>query len=136
MTKTTMNAKAVHPRMRRRAIFSTTALIRSKLACASGCAVTDRRWRTCSPTLPNACTRRPGYTDMIYAAKREEIESRRKAFLCKCRLKCRALAVNAFAFTQLPRTLFTLLIERSLLGTGPQLSNCFHRREREKVACR
>lgn len=32
------------------------------------------------------------YTDMIYAATPEEIESRRKAFLRKWRLKCRAVA--------------------------------------------
>jgi len=33
-----------------------------------------------------------GYTDMIYAASAKEIETRRKAFLRKWRLKCRAVA--------------------------------------------
>ncbi|UVK36000.1 IS256 family transposase (plasmid) [Mesorhizobium sp. AR10] len=49
------------------------------------------------------------YTDMIYAATPEEIESRRKAFLRKWRLKCRAVADSLeeagerlFAFTRLP----------------------------------
>jgi transposase-like protein len=32
------------------------------------------------------------YTDMIYAATPEEIETRRKAFIRKWRLKCRAVA--------------------------------------------
>lgn len=48
-------------------------------------------------------------TDMIYAATPEEIESRRKAFLRKWRLKCRAVADSLeeagerlFAFTRLP----------------------------------
>lgn len=46
---------------------------------------------------------------MIYAATPEEIESRRKAFLRKWRLKCRAVADSLeeagerlFAFTRLP----------------------------------
>ena len=50
------------------------------------------------------------YTDMIYAATPKEIESRRKAFLRKWRLKCRAVADSLeeagerlFAFTRLPR---------------------------------
>jgi transposase-like protein len=49
------------------------------------------------------------YTDMIYAATPEEIETRRKAFLRKWRLKCRAAADSLeeagerlFAFTRLP----------------------------------
>jgi putative transposase len=49
------------------------------------------------------------YTDMIYAATPEEIESRRKAFIRKWRLKCRAVADSLeeagerlFAFTRLP----------------------------------
>lgn len=49
------------------------------------------------------------YTDMIYAATPEEIESRRKAFVRKWRLKCRAVADSLeeagerlFAFTRLP----------------------------------
>ena len=49
------------------------------------------------------------YTDMIYAATPEEIDSRRKAFLRKWRLKCRAVADSLeeaderlFAFTRLP----------------------------------
>jgi putative transposase len=49
------------------------------------------------------------YTDMIYAATPEEIETRRKAFLRKWRLKCRAVADSLeeagerlFAFTRLP----------------------------------
>lgn len=49
------------------------------------------------------------YTDMIYAATPEEIESRRKAFLRKWRLKCRAVADSLeeagerlFALTRLP----------------------------------
>lgn len=49
------------------------------------------------------------YTDMIYAATPEEIESGRKAFLRKWRLKCRAVADSLeeagerlFAFTRLP----------------------------------
>lgn len=49
------------------------------------------------------------YTGMIYAATPEEIESRRKAFLRKWRLKCRAVADSLeeagerlFAFTRLP----------------------------------
>jgi len=49
------------------------------------------------------------YTDMIYAAAREEIETRRKAFIRKWRLKHRAVADSLeeagdrlFAFTRLP----------------------------------
>jgi transposase-like protein len=49
------------------------------------------------------------YTDMIYAATVKEIETRRKAFLRKWRLKCRAVADSLeeagealFAFTRLP----------------------------------
>ncbi|WP_245452154.1 IS256 family transposase [Mesorhizobium waimense] len=49
------------------------------------------------------------YTDMIYAATPEEIEIRRKAFIRKWRLKCRAVADSLeeagerlFAFTRLP----------------------------------
>jgi putative transposase len=49
------------------------------------------------------------YTDMIYAETVKEIETRRKAFLRKWRLKCRAVADSleeagegVFAFTRLP----------------------------------
>ena len=49
------------------------------------------------------------YTDMIYAATHQEIAARRKAFLRKWRLKCRAVAGSLggaggrlFAFTRLP----------------------------------
>ena len=49
------------------------------------------------------------YTDMIYAAAAEEIEARRKAFVRKWRLKCRAVADSLeeagerlFTFTRLP----------------------------------
>jgi putative transposase len=49
------------------------------------------------------------YTDMIYAAKPEEVEARRKAFIRKWRLKCRAVADSLeeagnrlFTFTRLP----------------------------------
>jgi transposase-like protein len=49
------------------------------------------------------------YTDMIYAATVKEIEARRRAFLRKWRLKCRAVADSLeeagealFAFTRLP----------------------------------
>jgi putative transposase len=49
------------------------------------------------------------YTDMIYAATPKEIEQRRRAFLRKWRLKCRAVADSLeeagerlFAFTRLP----------------------------------
>jgi len=49
------------------------------------------------------------YTDMIYAATAKEIEARRRAFLRKWRLKCRAVADSLeeagdrlFAFTRLP----------------------------------
>src|SRR3712207_3437509 len=49
------------------------------------------------------------YTDMIYAATAKEIEARRKAFLRKWRLRCRAVADSLeeggealFAFTRLP----------------------------------
>ena len=49
------------------------------------------------------------YTDMIYAATAQEIAARRKAFLGKWRLKCRAVADSLeeagdrlFAFTRLP----------------------------------
>jgi putative transposase len=49
------------------------------------------------------------YTDMIYAETTKEIETRRKAFLRKWRLKCRAVADSLeeagealFAFTRLP----------------------------------
>src|SRR3954462_7271072 len=49
------------------------------------------------------------YTDMIYAATATEIEARRKAFLRKWRVKCRAVADSLeeagealFAFTRLP----------------------------------
>ena len=49
------------------------------------------------------------YTDMIYAATRQEIEARRKAFICKWRLKHRAVADSLeeagdplFTFARLP----------------------------------
>ena len=49
------------------------------------------------------------YTDMVYAATPKEIEARRRAFLRKRRLKCRAVADSLeeagerlFAFTRLP----------------------------------
>jgi transposase-like protein len=49
------------------------------------------------------------YTDMVYAATPQEIEARRKAFLRKWRLKCRAVADSLeeagdrlFAFARLP----------------------------------
>ena len=49
------------------------------------------------------------YTDMIYAETAKEIEARRRAFLRKWRLKCRAVADSLeeageqlFAFTRLP----------------------------------
>src|SRR3954468_18157991 len=49
------------------------------------------------------------YTDMIYAETAKEIETRRKAFLRKWRLKCQAVADSLeeagealFAFTRLP----------------------------------
>jgi transposase-like protein len=49
------------------------------------------------------------YTDMIYAETAKEIEARRKAFLSKWRLRCRAVADSLeeagealFAFTRLP----------------------------------
>jgi putative transposase len=49
------------------------------------------------------------YTDMIYAATAEEVEARRKAFIRKWRLKCRAVADSLeeagerlFTFTRLP----------------------------------
>ena len=49
------------------------------------------------------------YTDMIYAATPKEIEQRRRAFLRKWRLKCRAVADSLeeagerlFAFTRMP----------------------------------
>jgi putative transposase len=50
-------------------------------------------------------------TDMIYAAAAKEVEARRKAFLRKWRLKCRAVADSLeeaggalFAFTRLPES--------------------------------
>lgn len=49
------------------------------------------------------------YTDMVYAATPQEVEARRRAFLRKWRLKCRAVADSLeeagerlFAFTRLP----------------------------------
>ncbi len=49
------------------------------------------------------------YTDMVYAATPQEVEARRKAFLRKWRLKCRAVADSLeeagerlFSFTRLP----------------------------------
>src|SRR4051795_10453234 len=49
------------------------------------------------------------YTDMIYAASAKEVEARRRAFLRKWRVKCRAVADSLeeagerlFAFTRLP----------------------------------
>src|SRR5271167_629352 len=49
------------------------------------------------------------YRDMIYAATRQEVEARRKAFIRKWRLKCRAVADSLeeagdrlFTFTRLP----------------------------------
>jgi transposase-like protein len=49
------------------------------------------------------------YTDMVYAATPKEIEARRRAFLRKWRLKCRAVADSLeeageqlFAFARLP----------------------------------
>jgi putative transposase len=63
-----------------------------------------------SRTRPSACTEvTADYTDMIYAATREEIEARRKAFIRKWRLKHRAVADSLeeagdrlFTFTRLP----------------------------------
>jgi transposase-like protein len=50
-----------------------------------------------------------GYNDMIYAASPAEIEQRRRAFLCKWRLKCKAAADSLeeagdrlLTFTRLP----------------------------------
>ena len=45
------------------------------------------------------------YTDMIYAATPEEVETRRKAFIRKWRLKHRAVVDSGdrlFTFTRLP----------------------------------
>ena len=49
------------------------------------------------------------YRDMIYAATRQEVEARRKAFIRKWRLKCRAVADSLeeagdwlFTFTRFP----------------------------------
>jgi len=46
---------------------------------------------------------------MIYAATRQEVEARRKAFIHKCRMKCRAVADSLeeagdrlFTFTRFP----------------------------------
>jgi transposase-like protein len=51
------------------------------------------------------------YKDMIYAATKEEVEARRKAFLRKWRLKCREVATSLeeagdklFTFTRFPRS--------------------------------
>ena len=51
------------------------------------------------------------YTDMIYAQTANEIETRRKSFIRKWRLKCRAVADSLeeagerlFAFTRLPQS--------------------------------
>src|SRR5258708_692476 len=59
------------------------------------------------PRLPQTLT--ADYTDMIYAATPAQIESRRKAFIRKWRLKCRAVADSLeeardrlFPFTPLP----------------------------------
>ena len=60
-------------------------------------------------SLPNSSSRSADYNDMIYAATREEVETRRKAFIRKWRLKHRAVADSLeeagdrlFAFTRLP----------------------------------
>ena len=58
----------------------------------------------------SSCTKRlADYADMIYAAALKEVEERRKAFLRKWRLKCRAVADSLeeagdrlFTFTRLP----------------------------------
>jgi hypothetical protein len=66
---------------------------------------------TCSRMRLSACMTKStaGYTDMIYAATREEIEACRKAFIRKWRLKHRAVADSLeeagdrlFTFTRLP----------------------------------
>ena len=51
------------------------------------------------------------YTDMVYAATRQEIEAKRKAFIRKWRLKCRAVADSLeeagdklFTFTRFPKS--------------------------------
>ena len=51
------------------------------------------------------------YKDMIYAATKEEVEARRKAFLRKWRLKCREVATSLeeaddklFTFTRFPKS--------------------------------
>lgn len=51
------------------------------------------------------------YKDMIYAASKEEVEARRKAFLRKWRLKCREVATSLeeagdklFTFTRFPKS--------------------------------
>ena len=51
------------------------------------------------------------YNDMIYAASKPEIEVKRKAFICKWRVKCRAVAESLeeagdklFTFTRFPKS--------------------------------
>ncbi len=51
------------------------------------------------------------YTDMIYADTKQEIEAKRKAFIRKWRLKCRAVADSLeeageklFTFTRFPKS--------------------------------
>ena len=59
------------------------------------------------------CTRKSSadYNDMIYAASKPEIEVKRKAFICKWRVKCRAVAESLeeagdklFTFTRFPKS--------------------------------
>jgi transposase-like protein len=57
------------------------------------------------------------YRDMIYADTAAEIETRRKAFLRKWRLKCRAVADSLeeagdrlFAFTRLEKRSYLMLL--------------------------
>src|SRR5437870_8511115 len=79
---------------------------RSGMACRSNAAPCTSTG-TCSPMRPSEVT--ADYTDMIYAATPAQIESRRKAFIRKWRLKCRAVADSLeeagdrlFTFTRLP----------------------------------
>ncbi len=78
------------------------------------------RRRTARPPKPRADGRRSAiavmscrqdYNDMIYAGSKPEIEAKRKAFIRKWRVKCRAVADSLeeagdklFTFTRFPKS--------------------------------
>jgi transposase-like protein len=80
------------------------------------------------------------YTDMIYASTRPEIEAKRKAFLRKWRLKCRAVADSLeeagdrlFTFSRFPPSQWKSIRTTNAIE---RLHEEFKRRIKPKLSCR